>query len=50
MQTRSDWPMWLFLPYLLLDQKVTKNQGLYFLFKAAIPPQQPKLHKSPQLL
>jgi hypothetical protein len=38
------------LPYFFLDEKVTKNQGLYFLLKAASTKQQPKLHKSPQSL
>jgi hypothetical protein len=39
-----------FLPYFFLDEKVTKNQALYFLFKAARASQKPKLHKSAQLL
>ncbi len=38
------------MPYLFLDEKVTKNQALYFLFKAARASQKPKLHKSAQLL
>ncbi len=33
-----------FLPYLFLDEKVAKNQALYFLFKAAGTLQNPKLH------